>query len=308
VFFTVSLYTLVGNISKHAGNISTFAQTNMKRTTRAAIVVLSLLTYRLKLLVVGAMMTVKAFAAKPFVQRAIASPKSPTSVLSFFFGVDTTTSAGIEELRHGTCLSSSSSSSSSASGGGMMQLWFGGGAEYDDLCKPFTETVRMAGRRELPWNTSVDGLMAQMLLTDQFARNIFRGSTESFSFEDVSLDVSRVLAGKVWNSNKNDGDGEIYPPYLAFIGTALMHSESIEDHDMCARLIDNAMADPAFNSESYNYWDYERKTALEHRGVIEQFGRYPHRNTLKGRESSEAERGWLADVDQLPGWAKSQAK
>ena len=53
---------------------------------------------------------------------------------------------------------------------------------------------------------------------------------------------------------------------------------------------------------------YERlqSAVVEHSEVVERFGRYPHRNAQLGRESTAEEKAWLADVDNLPSWAKSQ--
>lgn len=51
---------------------------------------------------------------------------------------------------------------------------------------------------------------------------------------------------------------------------------------------------------------YLASNVEEHAAVVERFGRYPHRNAALGRESTPEEQAWLDDVDNLPGWAKSQ--
>ena len=134
-------------------------------------------------------LTVKELAAKPFIQRALQSPWQPESVLSFFYGADYFAENGSSStpatVQNGACIQEMSS------------LWFGGGPAYDTLCQPFAEAVRAAGKRELStkqcWDTTVAGRMAQLLLTDQLARNIFRGSPEAFAYEDASLDMARQL-------------------------------------------------------------------------------------------------------------------
>jgi hypothetical protein len=92
---------------------------------------------------------VSKFASKSFIQRALQNPSSPESVLSFFFGVDYSNQTQVEShIRQGHCLDA------------MTGLWFGGGPEYDELCKPFRDVVRAAGNKDLPrdpWATTVDG-------------------------------------------------------------------------------------------------------------------------------------------------------
>lgn len=235
---------------------------------------------------------VETFAAKAFVHRAVKSPEKIQSVLDFFFGVETSTDAGRAALREGSDINAS-----------MQKLWYGGGPAYDQLCQAFTTTVRAAGKRELhgDWQTSVDGKMAQLLLVDQLARNIFRGSTEAFAYEDVSVGLARELADISFG---NKGPiGEVYPPYMSFIAVGLMHSEALDDQVMCRDLLKDAKQK---HPKLTQLWDYQLTFADDHRAVVEKFGRYPHRNKAKGRDSTAQEEAWLADTENLPGWAKSQ--
>ena len=124
------------------------------------------------------MLSVSEFASKKFVQKACASPFSPKSVLSFFYGVDyfddKDSDSFKEPLRTGAPMDN------------MLKLWFEPSDEYDALCREnFAQVVRACGKGELAklspeWNDSVDGLMSQVLLTDQLSRNCFRGSEEAF--------------------------------------------------------------------------------------------------------------------------------
>jgi uncharacterized protein (DUF924 family) len=265
-------------------------------------------------------LTVRELERLPFVQRAIRNPsESPHSVISFFFGVDTTTEVGREILQQGTQLKD------------MLKIWFGSDPEYDALCRSFAPVVRAAGRRELrSWEvptadnlgvaTVVDGLMAQLLLTDQIARNVFRGTSEAYAYEDRSLELSRTLAEMamstihVQDSSKQQCETveseKINPSYLGFILVGLMHSEVKSDHETCKAIIQDAQRD-TMESSSPNpnlveWWDIQRKALEEHTQVVDRFGRYPHRNKLHGRESTPEEIAWLEDTEHLPGWAKSQ--
>uniref|UniRef100_A0A7S1VMR4 Uncharacterized protein n=1 Tax=Grammatophora oceanica TaxID=210454 RepID=A0A7S1VMR4_9STRA len=98
-------------------------------------------------------------------------------------------------------------------------------------------------------------------------------------------------------------DGEVYPPYLQFIISPLMHSELVEDHELATKVADFSLAvAPDSLKECFGR---TKSMELEHKKVIDMFGRYPHRNDKLGRESTPEEIEWLAS-DDLPAWAKSQ--
>jgi len=82
-----------------------------------------------------------------------------------------------------------------------------------------------------------------------------------------------------------------------------MHSECLEDHETCLQVLDWASEN---SPQLQEWWDNSRGYELEHKQVIDEFGRYPYRNKKKGRESTEKELAWLAKEDELPVWAKSQ--
>jgi uncharacterized protein (DUF924 family) len=245
---------------------------------------------------------VSKFASKPFIQRALKNPSSPESVLSFFFGVDYSNQNEVESLiKQGGCFDS------------MPKLWYGGGPEYDKLCQPFLDVVRAAGNKELrgdPWETTVDGMTAQMLLCDQISRNLFRGTKEAFAYDKPALENARALAQRVLAKDAScpavDLTGEIYPPHLSFIVVAFMHSESVADHERGMKLLDYANANANTPEHLTGWWKGTRQFELDHKNVVDQFGRYPHRNAAKGRTSTPEELEWLADTDNLPIWAKSQ--
>lgn len=224
------------------------------------------------------LITVAELAQKPFIQQALANPTTTESVLTFFFGTDL--SKDRVELEAGDPIFKR-----------MQKLWFVQDPTYDELCQPFRDTVR-ATKLSPPGNTP-DDRMARLILSDQLSRNIFRGQPEAYEYEGISLDVARSLAKDA---------ALLPPPFVAFVGTALMHSESLADHETSVKFLENA-------AETYpdcKWWfDFELQSSLEHKAVIDQFGRYPHRNSLKGRESTAAEEAWLNDTEKLPRWAKS---
>jgi uncharacterized protein (DUF924 family) len=246
-------------------------------------------------------MQVSELAAKPFVQRALRNPALPSSVLSFFYGVDVDSDEGRRQLRSGTSVRE------------MESLWYGGGPKYDQLCQPFAPVVRDAGQRKLvgcQWE-DVNGAVAQLILCDQLSRNIFRGSSEAFAYDPTALEHARSLTSLVLDrdtSNDNDQEtklcGELYPPFLSNVVTALMHSEDPSDHANAVDLLEYAKSNTA--ESLWDWWDNQTEFELQHKVIIDQFGRYPHRNKAHGRESTPEETKWLDDVENLPPWARSQ--
>ena len=240
------------------------------------------------------------FASKAFVQRALRNPTTPSAVISFYYGVDYESENGLQEIRKGSCIQP------------MLGLWYGGGPEYDKLCAPFATLVRQAGHGELvstSWQSSVDGVISQLVLCDQLSRNIFRGTQEAFAYDEESLKHARTLTSTVLGTTTADDNaptltGDVYPPYLASIVTALMHSEQVQDHEHAMSMLNHAKESTLPSLQEY--WEETTKFEMEHKEVVDRFGRYPHRNAAKGRESTAEEKAWLADVDNLPGWALSQ--
>jgi uncharacterized protein (DUF924 family) len=248
----------------------------------------------------GTVSLVSKFASKPFIQRALQNPSSPESVLSFFFGVDFSNQTHVNSHIHqGHCMDE------------MMGLWFGGGPEYDALCLPFRDVVRASDSLPRdPWATTVDGAVAKMLLRDQISRQLFRGTPEAFAYDAPALESVRTLAQVVLSKDDDacavdtDLAGEFYAPHITFMVVACMHSEITDDHDLAMKLLEYAKANtPAHLS---GWWEYQTKYELDHKTVVDRFGRYPHRNAAKGRSSTPEELEWLADKENLPDWAKSQ--
>lgn len=244
-------------------------------------------------------MKLSKFSDKQFIQEALRNPWSPISVLSFMFGADYNDPQAVNAKMH-----------SGRSVMDMREIWFPGNAAFDKLCQPFSDVVRAAGHGKLTgidWNHSVDGKMAQLILCDQLSRSAFRGLPEAFEYDERSLVLARILSDNLLRQAGNNAEplsGTFYPPYLVFLLTALMHSESAKDHEQLSEINDYAATygPPIL----LDWFDLMHSGGEAHTRVIDRFGRYPHRNAAKGRINTPEEEAWLADVDNLPGWAKSQ--
>ncbi len=147
------------------------------------------------------------------------------------------------------------------------------------LRERFGATLEAAARCELfGWRHTPEGRLAEILVLDQFSRNIFRDTPRAFEQDALAL----VLAQEMVASGQ---DQRLPVAQRVFVYMPFMHSESALIHQQAVRLF----SQPGLE---YNL-DFERR----HQVIIERFGRYPHRNAILGRTSSAAEIAFLSEPD-----------
>lgn len=139
----------------------------------------------------------------------------------------------------------------------------------------FGDLHRRAALGELDvWRQTPTGRLAEVIVLDQFSRNMYRDDARAFACDGMALALSQEAVAR--GDDQALGDVErsfLYMPY--------MHSESAVIHEAAVRLfLDNGI-------ES-NY-EFE----LKHKVIIDRFGRYPHRNAILGRESTAEELEFL---------------
>ena len=129
--------------------------------------------------------------------------------------------------------------------------------------------------------------MALILALDQLPRNLYRGEAKAFGFDARALEIALA-----WIEAGHD---ERVPPLLSAFGyLPLEHAEDLAMQRRCVSLF-AALAtrvgrvEPAQREQFDGFKSY----ADRHLAVVERFGRFPHRNALLGRESTEEERAWL---------------
>ncbi|UWQ20736.1 DUF924 family protein [Jannaschia sp. W003] len=137
-----------------------------------------------------------------------------------------------------------------------------------------TWEAAMAGALD-DWPATARGALGFLILTDQFPRNMFRGSGRAFASDPLALAVAKqaIRAGQ---------DREIPNPGRQFFYLPLEHSETGPDQHRAVRLILGRME----STETLLH-------ARAHREVIRRYGRFPYRNEALGRESTEAERAMV---------------
>ena len=158
--------------------------------------------------------------------------------------------------------------------------WFNSTAEFDAaLRQRYMDTWRQGRDGRLQdWEQGPGGALALVILLDQFPLNMFRDQPESFSTEAQS----RAVASRAIESGF---DAALPDDRKAFLYLPFMHSETLADQDRCVELFAAAGL------------DFNLKWARGHREIVRRFGRFPHRNAILGRTSSEEELAWLASPE-----------
>jgi uncharacterized protein (DUF924 family) len=133
------------------------------------------------------------------------------------------------------------------------------------------------GRYSL-WLTYPSGVLAYVILTDQFPRNMYRGRATAYATDRIALTAAKSAIYKGW-------DLRIDEPARKFFYMPLMHSENLCDQDRCVRLMHERMVATGENPLLH---------ARAHRAVIRAFGRFPTRNAALSRVSTGAELEYLA--------------
>ncbi|WP_295891831.1 DUF924 family protein [uncultured Vibrio sp.] len=150
--------------------------------------------------------------------------------------------------------------------------WWVKDEAVDSLIKKrFGAVLTKAAKCELfEWRDSPHGRLAEIIVLDQFSRNIYRDSPKSFSSDTLALSLSQEAVRLGFDKDLSQVERSfLYMPY--------MHSESLAIHDIAVDLFKR-------NGVEANI-EFEKK----HRDIIEIFGRYPHRNIILNRLSTKAE-------------------
>ncbi|NEN75970.1 DUF924 domain-containing protein [Pelistega sp. NLN82] len=157
-------------------------------------------------------------------------------------------------------------------------FWFAQSDAFDETIRTqFTETLQQAMKGELyTWRSSIKGRLAEIIVLDQFSRNIFRGQAQAFAQDSMALVLSQTAVE--------------LPDYTTlamnekqFLLLPYMHSESALIHQEAVKLFQQ-MGD-----------DYVLDFEYKHKVIIDRFGRYPHRNAILGRTSTPEEEAFLKE-------------
>lgn len=159
-------------------------------------------------------------------------------------------------------------------------LWWKKDATFDELIRTrFGEIHQQAIRGELAhWRVDAHGRLAEIIVLDQFSRNLYRDDARAFAYDLAAL----VLAQETIRLGL---DQQLTTVEKSFLYLPFMHSESLAIHEQAVELY--SIAGLEFNL----------KFELKHKVIIERFGRYPHRNIVLGRTSTTEEMLFLQQAD-----------
>lgn len=152
-------------------------------------------------------------------------------------------------------------------------------ARFEDMA---VEQAAIAAKGSHPWANSADSLLALAITLDQFPRNMYRGTPAMFEWDPYLLPFIKTAV-------KDGLDLKIPIERREFIYMPLMHSEDLKDQKRCVELVDQRLDDE--NTLFH---------AKAHRKVIRKFGRFPHRNAVLDRASTEDELQYMADGGYSP--------
>lgn len=152
------------------------------------------------------------------------------------------------------------------------EQWFRKDSKFDQMiCDRFFNVHQQARKGELwDWRKDLDGRLAEIIVLDQFSRNMFRDHPEMFAQDALAL----ILAQEAIALTEHRDLPAARKPFLYM---PFMHSESLAMHAKAVELF----SQPGLE----NNLDFEYK----HKAIIERFGRFPHRNELLGRKSRPEE-------------------
>jgi len=162
---------------------------------------------------------------------------------------------------------------------GPEQWWQHHPAFDQQILENFSVLHKQAAQCELShWRASPKGRLAEIIILDQFSRNMFRDSARAYAYDSLALALAQEAVS-------NGSDALLTAIERSFIYMPFMHSESLKIHEFASQLFEQ-------NNNPVQI-DFE----LQHKRIIERFGRYPHRNKALTRSSTPEEFEFLKQTN-----------
>ena len=168
-----------------------------------------------------------------------------------------------------------------------LKRWFMGGKQLDAYLKAtYSETLAAAANGELNhWLDDAHTTLALIVILDQFNRNMNRGTAQAFALDAKALAASQQALDRGYTSHYT-------VTQKMFCYMPFEHDESRESQKTAVALFQQLKNDAP---EDYaEFADRALASAIEHQEIVEQFGRYPHRNKVLGRANTDKEEQWLS--------------
>ena len=167
-------------------------------------------------------------------------------------------------------------------------LWWSKNEQMDrEITRRFTATTEAAADGKLgDWAETPRGLLALIISTDQFPRNMYRNTPAAFSRDPLALALAQTAVD-------SGATQRLTPIQRVFAYLPFEHSEEPPEQQRSVALY-QALAASVDATETDLFNDY-CEFARKHQEIIQRFGRFPHRNEILGRVSSDEEVAFLAE-------------
>ncbi len=169
-------------------------------------------------------------------------------------------------------------------------LWWSKNQQIDrEITARFAATSAAAANHNpalASWADTPRGLLALIICTDQFPRNIHRDTPQAFAQDPVALEYAKqCVAG--------GAAAQLNPIQRVFAYLPFEHSEDLAEQQRSVSLYESLAESAASNAEEAKLFNGYLEFARKHHEIIQRFGHFPHRNRILGRPSSDEERAFL---------------
>ena len=167
--------------------------------------------------------------------------------------------------------------------------WFASDAAFDRTIRERFEgeysKARQGGCKD--WESNARGRLALIILFDQFSRNMFRNTPQMYETDLMALELAV--------RSVNEGTDRHLPLIeRVFVYLPLTHAEDLKMQELSVGCFEGLIEESQrTNPANAHYYEYNLSYALKYLKIIRDFGRFPHRNVVLNRLSTEAERAFL---------------
>jgi uncharacterized protein (DUF924 family) len=177
----------------------------------------------------------------------------------------------------------------------IVQRWFKGNEQTDEEIRQLfsSDLIKARKGKYEQWQDTAEGMLALIILLDQFSRNIYRDSVKAYDTDLKALECCLL-------SIKSQFDRKLQFIQRQFMYMPLMHSENLKVQEK-SLVIFEKLANEVNESGDANagYFDYVYEFAKRHYDIIKRFERFPQRNKILKRRSTSTEIEFLNDPDNL---------
>jgi uncharacterized protein (DUF924 family) len=168
------------------------------------------------------------------------------------------------------------------------ERWWKKNLAFDDELRqrfgPLHEAVANGDHDD--WLKAPRGRLAYVIVLDQFSRNMFRDSPRMYAYDDLALAAAR-------NGVVADADKELRHDERIFLYMPFQHSEDLADQELAVALFERMTE--GLTGEALKRAQDNAGYAKRHRDIVKRFGRFPHRNRILGRATTQEEAQFLTE-------------